>query len=179
MRGVSAMKMKKYAVTLAVVTALTGSFAGAVPALAAGVSNTISTKQTAIANAQKVVPAEAKLISAKTDENEFDLEFLDSDTLERYEVEVDRATQKVKEVEIKSSNYPGSVTVNKTPEDVKAAILGRYPNAKNIVVTTEKDDKEGTPFVVYKATFETDDFSGEALLNPATCFIGYQDLEYK
>ncbi|MCH3950087.1 MAG: hypothetical protein LKE33_03990 [Acidaminococcus sp.] len=174
------MKLSKYVAAAVVAAAVTGSVAGtAVPVYAAAVSDTISAKQTAINNASQVVPAAAKLVGAKTGEDEFELEYLDPDTLERYEVEVDRATQKVKEVEVKSSNYPGSVTVNKTPEDVKAAITARYPDAKNIVVETVKDDKEGTPFVVYKATFETDAFAGEALLNPATCYIGYQDLEYK
>ena len=91
------MNMKKYAVTAAVAAVLSGTFAGTVPAFAAGVSTTIAAKQTAVTNAQKVVPAAAKLVSAKTDDNEFELEFLDPDTLERYEVEVDRATQKVKE----------------------------------------------------------------------------------
>ena len=165
------MNMKKYAVTAAVAAVLSGTFAGTVPAFAAGVSTTIAAKQTAVTNAQKVVPAAAKLVSAKTDDNEFELE--------RYEVEVDRATQKVKEVEVKSSNYPGSVTVSKTEEDVKEAIKARYADARNIVVTKKTDDKDGTPFVVYKATFETDAFTGEALLNPATCYIGYQELTYK
>lgn len=173
------MNMKKYAVTAAVAAVLSGTFAGTVPAFAAGVSTTIAAKQTAVTNAQKVVPAAAKLVSAKTDDNKFELEFLDPDTLERYEVEVDRATQKVKEVEVKSSNYPGSVTVSKTEEDVKEAIKARYADARNIVVTKKNDDKDGTPFVVYKATFETDAFTGEALLNPATCYIGYQELTYK
>lgn len=150
------MNMKKYAVTAAVAAVLSGTFAGTVPAFAAGVSTTIAAKQTAVTNAQKVVPAAAKLVSAKTDDNKFELEFLDPDTLERYEVEVDRATQKVKE-----------------------AIKARYADARNIVVTKKTDDKDGTPFVVYKATFETDAFTGEALLNPATCYIGYQELTYK
>ena len=119
------MNMKKYAVTAAVAAVLSGTFAGTVPAFAAGVSTTIAAKQTAVTNAQKVVPAAAKLVSAKTDDNKFELEFLDPDTLERYEVEVDRATQKVKEVEVKSSNYPGSVTVSKTEEAVKEAIKAR------------------------------------------------------
>ncbi len=161
------MNMKKYAVTAAVAAVLSGTFAGTVPAFAAGVSTTIAAKQTAVTNAQKVVPAAAKLVSAKTDDNKFELEFLDPDTLERYEVEV------------KSSNYPGSVTVSKTEEDVKEAIKARYADARNIVVTKKTDDKDGTPFVVYKATFETDAFTGEALLNPATCYIGYQELTYK
>ena len=86
------MNMKKYAVTAAVAAVLSGTFAGAVPAFAAGVSATIAAKQTAVTNAQKVVPAAAKLVSAKTDDNEFELEFLDPDTLERYEVEVDGET---------------------------------------------------------------------------------------
>ncbi len=173
------MELKKYAAAAVIAAAITGTAAGmAVPAYAA-VSETISDKQAAIDSAAKVVPSNGKLVGAKTDEADFDLDYLDPATLEHYEVEVDRATKKVKEVEIKSSNYPGSVTVNKTADDVKAAISSRYPDARNITVTTVNDSKEGTPFVIYKAAFETDAFTGEALLNPATCYIGYQKLEYK
>ena len=126
------------------------TFAGTVPAFAAGVSTTIAAKQTAVTNAQKVVPAAAKLVSAKTDDNKFELEFLDPDTLERYEVEVDRATQKVKEVEVKSSNYPGSVTVSKTEEDVKEAIKARYADARNIVVTKKPMIRMAPPLLSTK-----------------------------
>ena len=42
------MNMKKYAVTAAVAAVLSGTFAGTVPAFAAGVSTTIAAKQTAV-----------------------------------------------------------------------------------------------------------------------------------
>ena len=92
---------------------------------------------------------------------------------------MDRATSKVQKAVIKTSNYPGSVTVNKTEADVKGTILADYPDAKNIVVTKYTDDKSGTPFVIYKATFETATLTGTALLNPATALIGYQELQFK
>ena len=119
------------------------------------------------------------LTSAKTDDAKFDLEYLVPDTLQRYEIVVDRATSKVQSAVIKTSNYPGSVTVSKTEADVKGTILANYPDAKNIVVTKYTDDKSGTPFVIYKATFETATLTGTALLNPATALIGYQELKFK
>lgn len=171
------MKKQMIAVAAAGVMALTGL--GAAAPVFAATSDTIAMKQTAKDAAAKVVPANAILTSAKTDDDKFELEYLVPDTLQRYEVEVDRATSKVKEVEVKSSNFPGSVTVNKTAEDVKAAILEAYPDAKNIVVTLKDDSSSGTDFKVYEAKFETPAFVGKAELNPATALIGEQELEYK
>ena len=173
------MSLKKKVVSIASAGVIALSFAGAAVPVFAATTATISSKQAAIDSAAKVVPAEAVLTSAKTDDDKFDLEYLVPDTLQRYEIEVDRATSKVKEVEIKSSNFPGSVTVSKTAEDVKAAILEAYPDAKNIVVTLKDDSSSGTDFKVYEAKFETPAFTGEAKLNPATALIGEQELEYK
>lgn len=90
------MELKKYAAAAVIAAAITGTAAGmAVPAYAA-VSETISDKQAAIDSAAKVVPSNAKLVGAKTDEADFDLDYLDPATLEHYEVEVDRATKKSK-----------------------------------------------------------------------------------
>ncbi len=173
------MTLKKKIISIASAGVIALSFAGAaVPAFAA-TSATISSKQAAIDSATKVVPSNAVLTEAKTDDAKFDLEYLIPDTLQRYSVLVDRETSKVKHVAVKSSNFPGSVTVSKTVDDVKATILAAYPDAKNIDVTIYEDASSGTPFKVYKAAFETPELTGTALLNPATALIGEQELEYK
>ncbi|WP_270421542.1 MULTISPECIES: hypothetical protein [Acidaminococcus] len=171
---------KKIAKAIVAGLVVASSFGTVVPAMAApAVKDTIASKQAAIDAAAKVVPPEAVLTSAKTDDAKFDLEYLVPDTLQRYEIVVDRSTSKVQSAVIKTSNYPGSVTVSKTEADVKGTILADYPDAKNIVVTKYTDDKSGTPFVIYKATFETATLTGTALLNPATALIGYQELKFK
>lgn len=171
---------KKISMAIVAGVVVASSFGAIVPAMAApAVQSTLASKKAAIDAAAKVVPPQAVLTSAKTDDATFDLEYEVPDTLRRYDVVVDRATSKVQKAIIKSSNYPGSVTVNKTEADVKGTILASYPDAKDIVVTRYTDDKSGTPFVIYKATFETAAFHGTALLNPATALIGYQELNFK
>ncbi|WP_303814609.1 hypothetical protein [Acidaminococcus timonensis] len=171
---------KKISMAIVAGVVVASSFGAIVPAMAApAVQGTLASKKAAIDAAAKVVPPQAVLTSAKTDDATFDLEYEVPDTLQRYSVVVDRATSKVQKAIIQSSNYPGSVTVNKTEADVKGTILASYPDAKDIVVTRYTDDKSGTPFVIYKATFETAGFHGTALLNPATALIGYQELNFK
>ena len=173
--------MKKKAAMAAAAGMIALSTLGtAVPAFAAPADFTdlVTEKQAAVNSAAAVVPSAAVLTSAKTGENAFEMEFLDPNTLQRFHVTVDRATDKVAKVVIDSSNYPGSVTVSKTEADAKATILQTYPDATDIVVTSVKDSSSGTPFVVYKATFKTKEFTGTALLNPATCLIGHQELVY-
>ena len=80
------MELKKYAAAAVIAAAITGTAAGmAVPAYAA-VSETISDKQAAIDSAAKVVPSNAKLVGAKTDEADFDVRdgrfYLDGEDVE-------------------------------------------------------------------------------------------------
>ena len=104
---------KKIAKAIVAGLVVASSLGTVVPAMAApAVKDTIASKRAAIDAAAKVVPPEAVLTSAKTDDAKFDLEYLVPDTLQRYEIVVDRATSKVQKAVIKTSNYPGSVTVN-------------------------------------------------------------------
>ncbi len=174
------MKMKKNISALAAASLLAVSVLGtAAPALASEVTDTIRAKNMSVENAKKVVPASAILTGVKLDAEEYELSFKDLDTLSLYDVDVDKATQKVKKVEITSTQNPGSVTVNKTAEEAKAAVLAAYPNATNVTVEKEEKDIGGATYVAYKATFETAEYKAEALLNPATLAIGQEEREYK
>ncbi len=174
------MKLKRNISVLAATSLLAVSIFGtAAPALASEVTDTIRAKNTSVENAKKVVPASAILTGVKLDADDYELSFKDPATLSLYEVEVDKATQKVKSVEITSTQNPGSVTVNKTAEDAKAAVLAAYPNATNVVVEKKEKDIGGATYVAYKATFETPEYKAEALLNPATLAIGQEERDYK
>lgn len=174
------MKLRKGISALAAAGLLTVSvFSAAAPALASDVTDSIRAKNTAVESAKKAVPASAVLTGVETGDDAYKLSFKDPDTLSLYEVELDKATQKVKEVEITSSQNPGSVTVTKTAEDAKAAILAEYPNATNVTVEKKEKDIGGATYVVYKAEFETAEYKAEALLNPATLAIGKEEREYK
>lgn len=173
------MKLKK--VLVALVTGCTLAFTAtsfaAAPA-ASGVHQALSQKTAAIATAKAEVPGNANYFGTKDEDAAYVVKYQNPDTLDYYDVTVEKATNKVKHVSISGSNFPGSVTINKTPEDVKAKILADYPTAKDIVVTKE-DDPNGKNLVIYKATFSTDKFTAVAQLNPATCLYGHRELDYK
>ena len=62
----------------------------------------------AIAAAKAEIPAGVELYGIEEKEGKIELNFYDGNTLLSYEVEVIAATNKVKEIEIKGSNLPGS-----------------------------------------------------------------------
>lgn len=144
---------------------------------AAAIQSSITAKQAAIDLAKAEVPAGSNFFGAKSKGmGEYKVLFQDPATLDYYEVDIENG--RIDEIEIKGSDFPGSVTINKTPEDVKAKILETYPDATNIVVTKE-DDPKAKNLMIYKAKFTTPKFTGEAQLNPATCLYGHRELKYK
>ena len=172
------MEFKKalIAVVAGVTLAFSATSFAAAPA-AAGVHEALSQKNAAIAAAKLEVPSTVNYFGTKDKGDTYDVKYQDPDTLDYYDVTVTKKGAKVQHVSISGSNFPGSVTINKTPEDVKAKILADYPTAKDIVVTKEADPN-GVNLVICKATFTTDKFAGVAQLNPATCLYGHRELSY-
>lgn len=172
------MKLKKVLMGLVAI----GTMALTVTAFAAtkntGVKALLTEKEKAIATAKLEVPTASNYFGTSNKAAVYDVKYQDPDTLDYYDVTVDKATNKVKHVTISGSNFPGSVTINKKTADVTAKILETYPNASNIVVTLE-DDPNGQNLKIYKATFDTPKFTGVAQLNPATCLYGHRELSYK
>ena len=82
---------------------------------------------------------------------------------------------KVKEVKINGAVFVlGSTVINKTADDVKKVLLKTYPDAMNIVITTDHDMNN----TYYEANFITKKFKGEAKFNPATGVIIQRTLAY-
>ena len=111
---------------------------------------------------------------AKEEDGEAVLNFRDNDNYLEYEVEVVLATTKVKEVEIKGSNIAGSTMMVKTPEDIRQIVLEAYPDAKNIVIKTEKEGNN----VHYDVEFITARYKVDADMNPVTGAFAKRELEY-
>ena len=101
-----------------------------------------SHQQMVIDAARAEVPAAAVFYGYKEEDGEAVLNFRDNDNYLEYEVEVVLATTKVKEVEIKGSNIAGSTMMVKTPEDIRQIVLEAYPDARNIVIKTEKGQEK-------------------------------------
>ena len=110
----------------------------------------------------------------KEEDGEAVLNFRDNDNYLEYEVEVVLATTKVKEVEIKGSNIAGSTMMVKTPEDIRQIVLEAYPDARNIVIKTEKEGNN----VHYDVEFVTARYKVDADMNPVTGAFAKRELEY-
>ena len=133
-----------------------------------------SHQQMVIDAARAEVPAAAVFYGYKEEDGEAVLNFRDNDNYLEYEVEVILATTKVKEVEIKGSNIAGSTMMVKTPEDIRQIILEAYPDAKNIVIETEKEGNNEH----YDVEFITARYKVEADMNPVTGAFAKRELEY-
>ena len=172
------MKLRKVLMTIVAM----GTMAIAATSFAAtkttGVKAVLSAKNKAIATAKLEVPTGSNYFGTSNDTNAFMVKFQDPTTLDYYDVTVNKATGKTTHVSISGSNFPGSVTINKTEADVKAKIMETYPDATNVVVALE-DDPNGKNLKIYKATFATAKFNGVAQLNPATCLYGHRELSFK
>ena len=92
-----------------------------------------------------------------------------------YVVDVNTATAKVQEIEVKGATFVmGSTMVTKTPDDIEKIVLKNYPNAYEIVITQGQDGNN----IYYIADFLTDKFDGELKLDPVTGAICERELEY-
>lgn len=169
------MKLNRKMMALAAVFALVLSSAALVSANK-NVSEMLAQKKAAIVLARTEMPADVNYLGTKDEVGKYCVMGQDPLTLQYYTIRVDMKTNKITDVEIKGSNYPGSATITKSEADIKAAVLAKYPNAKNIVIALEKDPNASN-LSAYKATFEAGRFNVESLLNPHTAFFGYQFLK--
>ena len=131
-----------------------------------------SHQQMVIDAARAEVPAAAVFYVYKEEDGEAVLNFRDNDNY--LESEVVLATTKVKKVEIKGSNIAGSTMMVKTPEDIRQIVLEAYPDARNIVIKTEKEGNN----VHYDVEFVTARYKVDADMNPVTGAFAKRELEY-
>ena len=128
--------------------------------------------------AKSEIPAAAEyqgmLVEKETDKT-MAFTFFDNSTLRAYEVTVIKGIIKVKTVKIGGSNIPGSITVNKTVDDIEEIIRLEYPDVKNISI----EQKYEGNLSYYEAKLETQRFTADLKINPVTGAIGSRVLEYK
>lgn len=129
----------------------------------------------AIAAAKSEIPASCDFQGYKTQDENSLITFQDPATLEYYFVTVATATSKVEEVKVEGAVFVlGSTVINKNQEDIEAAVLAAYPDARDIAVSLVKDGNNS----YYQAFFAGDRFKGELKFNPATGVIIERELEY-
>ena len=154
------MKFKNLVLTLGVLMML------AFTSMAAAAPSQVNRSMTAINAAKAEIPAVCELVGYNVDGDTSIITFKDPNTLERYVVDVNTATAKVQEIEVKGATFVmGSTMVTKTPDDIeKIDICGPDRNSYS------KTDKSAT-FMRIK----TDYMGNDQLLPAYNVQIGVAD----
>ena len=155
------MKLKNvFSLLAALVVLCVGAMAVAAPA-----PSQLGQSRAAIEVAKAEIPANCNLIGYTTKGDESRITY----------VKVATATSKIKEIEVKGATFvKGSTIINKTPADIERFVMAEYPDARNIVVTMDKEGNNS----YYEAEFTTLKFKGELKFNPATGVIFERELDY-
>ena len=134
------------------------------------------TAKEAIEIGKKEVPAVAVNYGTKTEVGEIKVFFFDDKTNVNYEVEIDSATGKVKELEIVGNRNIASNNIVKTEAEIRKIVLAKYPDAQNLFVKLDKEDNA----TVYEAEFFNPKYlKAELKLSPVTGDIGKEELKYR
>ena len=142
-KEVDFMKFKNLVLTLGVLMML------AFTSMAAAAPSQVNRSMTAINAAKAEIPAVCELVGYNVDGDTSIITFKDPNTLERYVVDVNTATAKVQEIEVKGATFVmGSTMVTKTPDDIEkidilkdassTAIYGSRATNGVVMVTTKR-----------------------------------------
>lgn len=128
------------------------------------------------ASAKAEVPSGCIMISYDESKPKVEIRFKDTRTLLSYELEVNKDTAKVEEMEILGANIAGSTNIVKSSDDIKKTILETYPDAKDLDVGLVKDGNN----YKYVAKFNTGKYSEvEAEFNPVTGVFAKREIKFR
>lgn len=127
--------------------------------------------------ANNVVPVSAEMYSMKEDDAvKTELKYRDTRNNKLYEVEVDKATAKVLEIEVQDIKIVKSNKVIKTQADIEKIVLAEYPDAQNLMIKLDQDGKN----YEYEAKFNTAKcYEVDLDINTATGAIVKRDLKFR
>lgn len=140
-------------------------------AFAAGMTNS-----EIISKAKEYVPAAAEAydIENDRDDNSSEVKFFDVSAKKLYKVEISNADGSLMEFEVKERPENGSLSISKTVEDVKKAVLEEYPGAEILKVELDRDDG----YYHYEVDFITKEYKGEVKINAETGRIFAREYKY-
>ncbi len=124
--------------------------------------------------AKKYVPSTATFVTSEEEENKFEVMFHDDKNEEGFEVEINKETKQVKKVESQLDNDLGSKTVKLTENEVKNIVKKAFDGITSISVNLTKDNG----LYEYEVNFKSNDFYGNADVNPATGAILESTIKY-
>lgn len=114
--------------------------------------------------AQKYVPSTAAFVTSEEEDNKFEVMFHDDENGEGFEVEINKETKKVKQIETQLDNDLGSEEVVLTEEEVKEIIKEKFEGVTSVTVKLNMDNG----LYEYEADFKASDFYGDADVHPVS-----------
>lgn len=124
--------------------------------------------------AAKWVPEQASHVSTKSDQLEYEVVFFNKATAVKYEIEINKLTEKVTEVKTKLQSNRGSQIIHLSEDEVKNIVLSEFPNAAIQKIKLEADDG----YQHYEVKFTAGNVRGEMEINPETGVIIERELHY-
>lgn len=123
--------------------------------------------------AENYIPKNSTFIKADNENNEYELKYYNESKQEKYELDIDKTSQKLVKFESQTTAHDGSLTVKITEDKAKEIVKKEFPNAENISVYLDTDNG----FKEYKVSFQYGDFYGTADINPETGIITERKLK--
>lgn len=112
--------------------------------------------------AEKQVPAGSTHIKTENDENEYEIKFYNEVKSEKYEIDVNKITQKITSYKTQKTIHDGSKSVLISEEQVKKIVLNEIPKAKILSIKLDTDDS----YKKYEVSFKSDTYYGDMEVNP-------------
>lgn len=150
------MKQKKFNIFLCILIAM------AVIVTPVIASNKNLTLEQAKSIAQKYIPSGSTFIKSENDDNEYELKYYNEAKKEKYEVEINKLTQKISSYKSQMINDNGSNNVKLSEKDAEKVILNKFSDSSVSSVKLDTDDG----FKVYEIKFNTKNYYGKAEVNP-------------
>ena len=123
--------------------------------------------------AENYIPKNSTFIKADNDNNEYELKYYNESKQEKYELDIDKTSQKLVKFESQAIAHDGSLTVKITEDKAKEIVKKEFPKAENLSVYLDTDDR----FKEYKVSFQYGDFYGTVDINPETGIITERKLK--
>ncbi len=124
--------------------------------------------------AEKWVPSGSKYLKTNSDEDAYEVKFIQESTGVFYEIEINKVTEQVQEVKTRIKEKHGSNLVKLQVEDIKDIVLSEFPDAK--IQEVELDIEAN--YKIYEVKFSTTNVKGEMEINPETGVVLEREIRY-
>ncbi len=133
------------------------------------------TRDRAIEIAKAETSPAAAVFECEEEFAKFEIKLQDTAKMIRYDVDVDKSSGRILEVDVKHAVQDSSPNVVKTEADIRAVVLAEYPDAQIIGIRLDREDYGQK----YEVRFSSPKFRyAELDINPETGVIAERELKY-